>query len=259
MIGNLKTKQAYHSVIYDHNPNISDCRSLDKSKKIHLIDHHQLNRPYIDYTNSTKSKYIWNNNFKPTPGELYFNNEELTLANKIMQDAKTFWKDKHPNKDYHGKIFLETSSTKIDHKNWSLKHFNKDWSKQNWEKLIDKLKDYYLIIQSTHHKTIKNNHVFKTNKMNFRVACATMDLCDLYVGPEGGFSHVAGALNKSAVVYYGGWIDPNIIGYDFHTNIYYKNKNSPCGMYREKCNHCEEARNKISVEHFLKEINKIFF
>ena len=93
--------------------------------------------------------------------------------------------------------------------------------------------------------------------MRFRIACATMKLCDIYVGPEG-FSHVAGALDKKAVVYYGGWIDPKIIGYEFHTNIYYEHKFSPCGLYREKCYHCEEARNNISVNYYLNEINKIF-
>ena len=44
---------------------------------------------------------------------------------------------------------------------------------------------------------------------------------DFYVGPEGGFGHVAAALNKKAVLYFGGWISPDIIGYNFHENIYW--------------------------------------
>ena len=47
-----------------------------------------------------------------------------------------------------------------------------------------------------------------------------MNKCDLYVGPEGGFGHVAAALKMKAVLYFGGWITPNAIGYDYHENIY---------------------------------------
>ena len=80
---------------------------------------------------------------------------------------------------------------------------------------------------------------------------------DLYVGPEGGFGHVAAALNKKAVLYFGGWITPEAIGYDFHENIYYEHKLSPCGEYKKLCSHCEEARKAISADVFLKYINKI--
>ena len=79
----------------------------------------------------------------------------------------------------------------------------------------------------------------------------------MYVGPEGGFSHVAGALRKKAVVYYGGWITPDVIGYDFHENLYFEDSKSPCGLYREKCDHCENARQVITVKHFEDKILKI--
>ena len=52
VIGNIKNN-ASHSIVYDNNPNIADCRKLDKNKPIHLIDYHPENRPYIDY----KKKY----------------------------------------------------------------------------------------------------------------------------------------------------------------------------------------------------------
>ena len=93
--------------------------------------------------------------------------------------------------------------------------------------------------------------------MDFRLACALIEEVDFYVGPEGGFGHVAAALNKKAVLYFGGWISPDVIGYDFHENIYYQHKLSPCGEYGTKCDHCEEARKSISVDTFIKCINKI--
>ena len=47
-----------------------------------------------------------------------------------------------------------------------------------------------------------------------------MSLCDTFIGWEGGFVQAAAALEKKAVVLYGGWINPKIIGYNTHTNIY---------------------------------------
>ena len=57
IIGNSSEKHAYHSLVYENNPNISDCRKLDANKQTHIIDYHQYNRPYIDYTKSTNTKY----------------------------------------------------------------------------------------------------------------------------------------------------------------------------------------------------------
>ena len=257
IIGNLKKKNASHSIIYDNNPNISDCRNLDKNKPIHLIDYHQENRPYIDYLNSTSKKYIWNYNYKAKPGQLFFSEKENNDASKILQQALDFWNLKNRKKEPRAIIFIETTSTKTEHKNFSIKHLNKSWSQDSWIKLVDKLKNDYLFINSVHDHSIEIEGIFSPDNMDFRMACSIMNKCDMYVGPEGGFSHVAGALRKKAVVYYGGWITPDVIGYDFHENLYFEDSKSPCGLYREKCDHCENARQIITVKHFEDKILKI--
>ncbi len=256
VIGNVKKKQAFHSEIYENNPNISDCRNLDKDKLIHIIDYHPGNRPYIDYEKSTSLNYAWNKKFKPTSGELYFSNKEISDAERVIYESKIFWSKNNIN-EYKNIIFLETSSTKINDKQFSIKHANKDWGYDNWNNLIDNIKKDYLIIHSVHNKTKPIKGVFAPKNINFRLACAIMSKCDIYVGPEGGFGHVAAALKKKAVLYFGGWISPKIIGYDFHENIYFENKNSPCGKYKELCEHCEEARKQIKVEFFEEKIRKI--
>ena len=58
VIGNSKAGTAFYSRVWDHNPNIADCRNLLKDKPIHLIDYHSENRPYIDHEKSTTSKII---------------------------------------------------------------------------------------------------------------------------------------------------------------------------------------------------------
>tara|TARA_B100001057_G_scaffold279554_1_gene279918 strand:- start:120 stop:965 length:846 start_codon:yes stop_codon:yes gene_type:complete len=255
VIGNAKNQSAYHSLIYDNNPNISNCRELDKNKPTHIIDYHPHNRPYIDYDKSTNTNYIWRK-FKPIPGEIFFTKKEKTDAKNIVGEAIKFWNSTN-KKNYKKIIFLETTSTKVQDGQFSIKHQNKDWGLENWQNLIDLLKKNFLIIQSVHKESKKNTSVFSPENMDFRLACAVLNETDLYVGPEGGFGHVAAALNKKAVLYFGGWITPEAIGYNFHENIYYKHELSPCGEYKKICSHCEEARKAISADVFLKYINKI--
>ena len=247
VIGKANKKEAYHSIIFDNNPNISDCRNLNKSKPIHIIDYHPGNRPYIDYNRSNKYNYVWNDNFKPVPGEIYFSKEEITQAEKIYQDALNFWKNKNIKK-YKKIIFIETSSTKIDSKQFALKHRNLSWGIKNWINLINNIKNDYLIIHSNHEKTEPIKDIYSPITLDFRLACALMSKCDLYVGAHGGFAHVAAALKKNAIIYFGGWATPKVLGYDIHKNIYFENPESPCGMYGKECLHCEEARKAITPE-----------
>ena len=255
VVGIAERNIAYHSPIYENNPNISDCRNLDDSKPIHIIDYHQFNRPYMDYKNSTVSKQVFRE-FKPVPGEIYFTKEESINGKKIISEAINFWKQKN-NHHYKSIIFLETSSTKVNDSQFYFKHLNKDWGYKNWSTLVDKIKNEYLVIQIVHDKTKKIDGIFHTKKMDFRNACAILNETDFLIGPEGGFGHVAAALNKRAVLYFGGWNPPNYLGYDFHQHIYYKHPSSPCGELQKICSHCNEARESVSPDHFFEYIKKL--
>ena len=255
VIGSVSNKNAYHSIIYNNNPNISDCNNLDFKKPIHIIDYHPGNRPYIDYKKSTNTRYVWNKSFKPTPGQLFFTKKEISDAEYLLERAKEFWKKKYKH-NFKNIIFLETSSTKINDKQFGIKQQNKDWGIGNWSNLVKSIKDEYLIIHSTHEKTTKIDDIYYTEKINFRTACAVLNYCDLYLGPEGGFGHAAAALRKKAVIYFGGWISPDVIGYDFHHNLYFNHEESPCGEYKKICKHCEMAREKITIDTFRTYINK---
>ena len=173
VIGNFEEKRAYHSIIYDNNPNIADCRNIDPNKPTHIINYHQYNRPYIDYEKSTNTKYVWRN-FKPKPGQIFFTKEEKLNAKSIISQAIDYWKNTN-DENYKKIIFLETSSTKKNNKQFGMKHKNKDWGYENWENLINKIKKDYLIIQSLHHETKKNIGIFTPENLDFRLACAVLN------------------------------------------------------------------------------------
>lgn len=250
IIGNYKKKIAYYSIVYENNPNITNPENIDNLKPIHYINYHPENRPYVNRLKSTKNNWSWNYDFRPIPGEIYFSELENSKAKQILDDAKSFWK-KNNFDNYKGIIFLESSSSKLKDQQFSVKHQNKDWSYENWFNLIKKLSSEYLIIQSVHLETKKIPDVYFCDQ-NFRISCAVMNKTDLYVGHEGGFGHVAAALNKKAVIYFGGWIDPKVIGYDFHKNIYVNIAGSPCGSMTYLCDHCINCRSKITPDYLYK-------
>lgn len=254
IIGDYKKKFATKSEIFLFNPNIVDPKKLDYSIPIHFVNNHPGNRPYIAWENTKEGKYIWNFNFKPIPGDLYFSENEIFQAKKIVKEAEEFWGEKKMIK-HKGIIFLESSSTKIKNKLFQFKHRNKDWGENNWSSLVKILNKDYLIVQSMHENSKKLDEVFYC-ETNFRIACAVMKFCDLYVGPEGGFGHAAAALRIPAVIIFGGWIHPQVTGYDFHENIYIDIEGSPCGVFGSDCNHCKKCMKKITVEMIVIAINE---
>jgi len=44
---------------------------------------------------------------------------------------------------------------------------------------------------------------------------------------------------------------------EFHENIYYEDKQSPCGVKLKPCDHCSKAREVITADLFLEHIYKI--
>ena len=252
VIGSLKRNLIFDSLVYLNNPKITPSDKIDKNKPVHFIDYNDENRFYINYEKCDHNNLSWRTDFKLIPGRIYFSKTEISNAKSILKKANIFWSKKTEIK-HRGIIFFESYSTKQNNEFYTYKINNKNWGEKNWIKLIDRLKDKYLIIQSVHEKAKKIDGVFYSeNEFDFRTACAVLNNCDIYLGNEGGFGHVAAALNKKALIYFGGWISPQSTGYAMHENIYYNDLGSPCGAIGYLCDHCEKARQNIKAE-FLEE------
>ena len=176
--------------------------------------------------------------------------EELVLE-KLSRSIQKFLKNwnKTNLKKYKKIIFIETSR-KIKTKKHVVN--NRDWGIENWIEFIKKYKKDYLFVQSLHPDSKLINDVYSF-RSDFRQACAVMNHCDFFLGWEGGFVQAAAALKKNALVLFGGWIHPNVTGYNFHTNIYIDIKGSPCGM-KNFCEHCNQCRKLITHD----EVSKSF-
>ena len=257
VIGDLKRKLVFDSLIYLNNPNITPSDKIDRSRPVHFINYNDENRFYINYAKCNNNNLYWRTDIKPVPGKIYFSENELSEAKNILKNANIFW-SQNKNTSYKGIIFFESYSTKQNHEFYSHKMYNKNWGEENWKKLIQKLKEEYLIIQSVHETAIKIDGIFYSEKeFDFRTACAVINNCDMYLGNEGGFGHAAAALNKKALIYFGGWISPQSTGYDEHENVYYDDLNSPCGAIGYICDHCEKARQSIKIDYMEEKVKLI--
>jgi ADP-heptose:LPS heptosyltransferase len=117
------------------------------------------------------------------------------------------------------------------------------------------LRDGYDVIQSRYGRD-KLNGVKLVTTPTFRDALAVMSLADVALVPEGGMHHGAAAVGIPAVVLFGGFIPPDVVGYDTHVNLT-GGATGFCGSL-DKCHHCRDALAAISVEEVYQAVKKCF-
>ena len=257
LIGNGRV--TYPSIMYLNNPYISQVKKFDKKKDHIWILNYINNRPYVDYIKSNNNRNVWDSKFSVKPGEIYFNEIEKKHGLKILKQTKKLWKE-HFLKEPNICVLIEPNvKTEIYTKAVGGKaigdvHLNRDWGFDNWQKVVNILKDKILFIQP-HLKGVKKLLNAIHIDCNFRGALSILNYCDLFLGTHSGYSHAAAALNKDAVNIFGGWISPSIIGYKTHTNIYVDSPESPCGS-KIRCNHCKKCMQEIKVDYIVSILEK---
>lgn len=227
------------SELFDKNPIISN-------KKVpNQIYHYPGNRPYIDYEHTTKDKMKFKK-YTPVPGDIIFSIDELSFAFESVKQHFPF-------------IFIEPNIKKLVSGN------NKDWGRDNWQELVDKLvADGFTVLQANHRfTTCELSGVEQISVKSFRQTCAIAFFASLLITHEGGMHHAAAAMRKHAIVIFGGFITPEITGYKGHENLYVEDAKTPCGNL-EDCEHCRTCMDKIRPDEVRKKISyllklKIFF
>jgi hypothetical protein len=203
--------------IFRYNPRIARPGS-EGSPDLYYIDHYKGHRQY-NRLDKDKGRWIWNYEWKAVPGEIYFNGEPTAGEGFIYVE---------PNVPWHKSVAV-----------------NKDWGLQNYQAVVDRLlKDGHDVVQSHYGRDrLKGVRVVKTP--TFRDALSVMSRARTVLVPEGGMHHGAAALGISAVVIFGGFIPPAVVGYDEHVNL--TGGAEACGSLN-RCQHCRDAMSKISVE-----------
>jgi len=207
--------------IFKHNPNVAP-PGHERASDIEWIRYHKGHRIY---NKQGQGRWIWNYDFRPIPGEFHFHPSELPFFNL-----------RHPN--------LVVMEPNTPNKPCGP---NKQWPVERFKMVADELKAAgFDVVQFEYGG--KNVVTKQIRTGSFRQAAILLKEARLAILPEGGLHHAAAALVIPAVVLFGAWVPPKVLGYDMHINL--ADDNPGCGLFI-RCQHCVDAMNKIKVNDVL--------
>lgn len=220
----------YQKIIWDHNseqsfrgnPNIAPPGS-EGAADLEWIRFHRGHRIYNRH-NVTTNKWEWNYAFRAQPGEIFFSPEERRFAAGVDPGVVI-----EPN--------VPARKTVAP---------NKQWPRKRYAEVARQLQARgYRVSQLYYPNAVPLPDVPRIKTASFRHAAAVLSRAALYIGPEGGLHHAAAAVGIPGVVLFGGFIPPQVTGYETHTNL--TGGTRACGSITP-CQHCTEAMGRIGVD-----------
>lgn len=207
--------------IFRGNPNVAPPGS-EGAANLEWIAHYPGNRLY---NWAGGNGWVWNYDFRPVPGEIFFNASERDLAARVPPGFVLIEPNVPPHKDV-------TS--------------NKQWDPARFQWVADQLRhDGHRVVQLTYDgMTHQLQDVEFVSTRSLRIALAVLERAALFIGHEGGMHHGAAALGIPAVVIFGGFIPTCVTGYENHENI--ASGEPACGS-RSPCLHCRQALESITA------------
>jgi ADP-heptose:LPS heptosyltransferase len=185
-------------------------------------------RPYI--ASKTDKQWTWRP-YQPKPAEVFLTDEEKAFA-----------------EPYRGMVMVEPNGKNIGHS-------NKLWLWERWVALLEgSTLQFVQCISGLGGQNVLHK-AQRVTTPTFRHAMAVLSVCRLFVGGEGGLHHAAAAVGVPAVVLFGGFISPEVTGYQQHENLF-TGLGLGCGA-RVDCVHCRSAMQRISVEDVNAKINAL--
>lgn len=219
--------------IFRYNPNIAPPGSeSDGSIDLEWIHYHKGNRIYNKH-DPVNDKWIWNYDFRPIPGEMFFARHELEYAKRMGKNFVVI----EPNLPYY-----KGSSP------------NKAWPVDRYTNIVQMLLARGIRTIQFRQNGFSLPGANVLHAPSFRHVLAALSKAKMYIGPEGGMHHGAAAVGIPAVVLFGGFIPPQVTGYDTHTNLTGGAK--ACGSL-STCGHCIEAMNAIKTKHVWSAVKDI--
>lgn len=179
-------------------------------------------RPYI--AGFTSTKYTWRT-WSKERGDIYLTRDEKLIGAKFA-----------------GKVIISPTVK-------GGASPNKDWGWMHWAKFarLASAENIRLTQLGPYPQPV----VFGADWIetsDFRKACAIISRARAVVTHEGAMHHAAAALGVPAVVIFGGYISPEITGYDEHINLF--TGGTACGL-RQECAHCRMAMDLIAPQMVL--------
>lgn len=216
----------FSEIAFRNNPNIAPPGN-EGAKDLEWIDWYKGKR---HYNSVGDGRWIWNYNWRARPGEIFMTMNEIEAGRRCGS----------------GFVVIEPNVPR----NKSVAN-NKQWPFERYQEVAYALmyRDHRRVLQFCYDGMLyRLNQVTPIKTTSFRDAMAILSNAALYIGPEGGLHHAAAALGIPAVVIFGGFIPPEVTGYDMHTNLTGGAK--ACGSLKD-CDHCKRAMQNIGVDHVV--------
>jgi hypothetical protein len=217
----------YCDNVFKHNPNILHPGQNGNDPKVIWLKHYKKNLTYYHVWDGHIGKYYWNYGFKTVAGEFYFAKDEvLGLPDEspyVMVEPNVAWQRGNVNT-------------------------NKDWGDNKYEQVAKALMERgHTIVQCIHENSRRKisgaRHV---PTATFRDGMRIMAKARLFIGPEGGNHHAAAALKIPAIIVWGDWSPPQVMGYD--GQIYFHGGGKEACGNTSPCPHCRATFDRITVD-----------
>jgi hypothetical protein len=209
-------RNKYWSEVFDNNPRIA--KELRWHEQFAWVKNYPGHRPYIKEI--LKNRYVFNDDFKAKPGELF-------IKDIVKNDF----------------VIIEPNVKKQ-----LMLGPNKDWGMDNWKSLVSGLDQRGVEWRQMGMEIPINRDNWLRTK-SFMHAARVLGGAKLLITTDGALHHAAAALNIPAIVLWGGVAHPRNLGYESHINIHHGDE--PCGSHSVDCPHCRKAMQKITIDEVL--------
>lgn len=206
------------------NPNIAR-PGEERAGDIEWVAHYKGHRLY-NKLNEARTHWVWNTEFRPTPGELFFAVAEQRWAESLGQ----------------GFVLIEPNVPAF-----KSVAANKTWPASRYDAVASQLRAAGYEVRQFIYPGVAHRipGAVPVVAKDFRHALAALSRAALYIGPEGGLHHGSAAVGIPGVVLFGGFIPPQVTGYDTHVNL--TGDAEACGSLIA-CQHCKDAMLSIHVD-----------
>jgi hypothetical protein len=209
----------HSSTIFRGNPNIA-LIGTERASDVEWVPYYKGHRIY---NRQAGDRWMWNYEFKVSPGEIFFGDDEV----------------KHEDDD--SLILVEPN---VPNKACGP---NKQWPVERFQQVSDELTSAGFTVRQFEYGR-PNRVAIGVRTPTFREAASLLKSARMAILAEGGLHHAAAAVGTPAVVLFGGFVPPEVLGYDTHVNL--TGGVTACGSYK-RCQHCVDAMTSITVEEVL--------
>jgi Glycosyltransferase family 9 (heptosyltransferase) len=217
----------YSAEIFQGNPNVAP-PGHERRPDIEWIEFYKGKRTY-SYVKG--DRWVWNYDFRVKRGQIFF---DRTFA-PVQDDL----------------IVIEPNVA-----NQKSSCANRQWAAERFQQVADLLAGKgFRIVQPDYPGAANRLQGAALVATNFRGNLELLRQARLFIGPHGGLSHGAAAVLLPAVVLFGGWAPPQVLGYDIHENIA---NGEACGSLK-RCQHCLDAMEAITVDQVMAAAERLLY